>query len=147
MKPNAGRSKDQLDATRPQSASDEVAIRSHIVEASYFTAVEVEQTISLPADMMRKSNIQLLRIVGDSMIGDHLIDGDLVIVEKRDTGRDGELVLAFLRKGGAEVRRFFRDGQQIRLEPTDPSCEAVFLDENDVTIRGVVVGILRKHRG
>jgi repressor LexA len=80
------------------------------------------------------------------MIGDHLLDGDLVIVEKRNTAKDGDLVLACTMNEGTAAKRFFRDGPRIRLEPSNPSYEALLLDENDVIIQGVVVGILRKYR-
>ena len=81
------------------------------------------------------------------MIGDHLLGGDHLIVEKRNTARDGEMVVALTNKGAATLKRFFREGPWIRLEPADASTEAMLLDEKDVAIQGVVLGILRKYRG
>jgi len=129
-----------------EAAASEVSLGGRVGEDSNFAAVVLDETISIPSNVMRKKNIHVLQVSGDSMIADHVIDGDLVIVEKRNTARDGEMVIAFLRNRGAAVKRFYRDGHRIRLEPADPSCEAVFLDENDVAIQGVVVGILRKYR-
>ena len=109
--------------------------------------IEAQSTIPIPADLLRKNNIYVLQVRGDSMIGDHLLDGDHLIVEKRNTARDGEMVVALTNKGAATLKRFFREGPWIRLEPADASTEAMLLDEKDVAIQGVVLGILRKYRG
>ena len=110
-------------------------------------AIEESASIPIPADFLRKNNIYVLQVKGDSMIEDHLLGGDHLIVEKRNTARDGEMVVALTNKGAATLKRFFREGPWIRLEPADASTEAMLLDEKDVAIQGVVLGILRKYRG
>jgi len=118
-----------------------------IAEGPLIETLEGQETIPVLPDLLRKNNIYVLQVNGDSMIGDHVLDGDHLIVEKRNSARDGEMVVALTNKGVATLKRFFREGPRIRLEPADASTEAMLLDEKDVAIQGVVLGILRKYRG
>jgi repressor LexA len=110
-------------------------------------AIEAQKAIPIPAALLRKNNICVLQVKGDSMIGDYVLDGDLLIVERRNAAEDGEMVVALIKNSETTLKRFRRDGGNIRLEQTDASNDAMVLDEKDVAIRGVVVGILRKYRG
>ena len=112
--------------------------------------IEIEEdreTIPISAGLLRKNKIHVLQVKGDSMIGDYVLDGDHVIVERRNAAYDGEMVVALIRNSETTLKRFRRDGHQIRLEQTDASDEAMVFDEEEVAIQGVVVGILRKYRG
>ncbi len=83
-----------------------------------------------------------LEVHGDSMIGDNIQEGDFVIVQKRKQARDGETVVALLEGGEVTLKRFYREGRRIRLQPANPSHEAIIVDR--VEIQGVVVGLWRK---
>jgi repressor LexA len=86
-----------------------------------------------------------LQVRGDSMIGDHICDGDYVIAERRSDPRDGEMVVALLDGGEATLKRFYREGRGVRLQPSNPSVEPLFVDRPErLKIQGVVVGVLRK---
>ena len=110
-------------------------------------SAEDRDTIPISAGLLRKNNIHVLQVNGDSMIADYVLDGDHVIVERRNAARDGEMVVALIKNRETTLKRFHRDGRQIRLEQADTSDEAMVFDEEDVVIQGVVVGILRKYRG
>ena len=84
----------------------------------------------------------VLRVRGDSMIEDNICDGDFVIVEKRETARDGETVVALLEDNEATLKRFYRERNGIRLQPANPAYEPIIT--KNVQIQGVVVGILRR---
>jgi repressor LexA len=79
------------------------------------------------------------------MMEDGVLDGDFVIVEKREHPRNGEMVVALVRNSDVTLKRFHRDRDRIRLEPANPAYKAMILDERDVTIQGVVIGIIRKY--
>jgi repressor LexA len=83
-----------------------------------------------------------LEVRGDSMVEDHIRDGDYVIAERRATAENGETVVALLEDGTATLKRFYREGRRVRLQPANPRMEPIVLDRVDV--QGVVVGIFRK---
>jgi repressor LexA len=110
-------------------------------------AVETEAAIPIRVDLLRKNNIYVLQVKGDSMIGDYVLNGDHLIVEGRNAAKDGEMVVALIRNSETTLKRCRCDGGKIRLEQIDTSDDAMVFDEKDVAILGVVVGILRKYRG
>ncbi len=85
----------------------------------------------------------VLRVTGDSMIEEHIRDGDYVIVEKRSTARNGETVVALLEDGSATLKKFYRENGRIRLQPANPTMSPLYVDA--VRIQGVVIGVLRKY--
>ena len=118
-----------------------------IAEGPLIETLAGQETIPVSSDLLRKNNIYVLRVRGDSMIGDYVFDGDHLIVERRNAAKEGEMVVALIKNSETTLKRFRRDGRQIRLEQTDTSDDAVVFDEKDVAIQGIVVGILRKYRG
>jgi repressor LexA len=82
----------------------------------------------------------VLRVRGDSMIDDGILDGDMVVVRKQDTARDGEIVVARI-EDEATVKRIYRDGGRIRLQPANDAYEPILVDEAHVL--GKVVGVMR----
>ncbi len=105
-------------------------------------AVENPDTISLGDMFASRFGTFALRVRGDSMIEDHITDGDLVIVEQRSTARDGETVVALLPDGAATLKRIYREKNRVRLQPANKSMSPIYVD-SDVTIQGVVIGVLR----
>ena len=85
-----------------------------------------------------------LRIDGDSMKNEGILDGDYVIVERRDSARDGERVVALLKDGETTLKTYFREPDgRIRLQPANESYEPIIVD--DCTIQGVVIGVMRRY--
>jgi repressor LexA len=85
----------------------------------------------------------LLEVRGDSMIGDHIADGDLVLVEPRPSADDGETVVAILPDGETTLKRLYREPNRFRLQPSNPRMEPIYTEELDV--RGVVRGVIRRY--
>ncbi|MHC4079499.1 MAG: transcriptional repressor LexA [Planctomycetota bacterium] len=87
----------------------------------------------------------LLRVRGKSMVDDHIDDGDLVVVERRDTARNGEIVVAILENEEATLKRFYREADgHIRLQPANSSLAPIYPEQ--IEIRGVVRGVVRSFR-
>ncbi len=107
---------------------------------------EISETTLMPADWREQNNIHVLQVKGDSLEADHLRDGDRVIVEKRATPKDGDLVVVRIGNGESTLRRFSVHGAVTGVARPNPAGEVSVLDGKDVTIQGVVVGILRKYR-
>ena len=88
--------------------------------------------------------VYALEVQGESMIEDAIANGDIVLVERRQTAREGETVVAVLPEGDATLKRFYREGKKIRLQPANSEMEPLFTSR--VQLRGVVRGVIRKFR-
>lgn len=100
-------------------------------------------TMVLPEDMLGRGETFVLKVKGDSMIEDHILNGDYIVVEKRDRAENGEIVVALI-GNEATVKRLYREPGRVRLQPSNPTMLPIYVAEGDLRIQGVVVGILRK---
>ena len=101
----------------------------------------IQDYFPLPRDFARREDLFMLRIKGDSMINAGIFDGDLVIVEQEATAKNGEIVVALL-DDEATVKRFYKETNQVRLQPENDRYEPIYA--SDVQILGRVVGLIRK---
>jgi repressor LexA len=109
-------------------------------------AVANPETLSLGDFARSKSNIFVLRVKGDSMIDDHICDGDYILVEGITTAQNGEIVVALIEGTDATLKRFFKEsGSKVRLQPANSQMDPIVLPANDVRIQGRVIGVLRKY--
>ena len=99
-------------------------------------------TIAVAAEMSRDGTAYALRVRGDSMIEDHICDGDLVLVEPAETVQDGEIGVAMLDDGSVTLKRIFREADRVRLQPANAEMDPIYAD--DVRIRGRVTSIMRR---
>jgi repressor LexA len=107
-------------------------------------AVQNPETISL-GDITRSKDVFVLQVKGESMKDEHIVDGDYVLVEKTNTARDGEIVVALLEGSDATLKRIFREGPKIRLQPSNAAMEPIVVAAKSVEIQGRVIGVLRKY--
>lgn len=108
-------------------------------------AIEQEETIELPPSLVGRGDTYVLKVQGNSMIGEHIRDGDYVVVEPRNTANNGETVVALLNGTEATLKKFYHEkGGQIRLQPANPTMVPIYCDSKDLIIQGVVIAILRK---
>jgi repressor LexA len=122
--------------------SDGVPLAGRIAAGSPILEVEDREGINLES-YLGADGCFLLRVEGDSMIEDHVMDGDLVLVERRETARDGEMVVAVVEEE-VTLKRLYREGERIRLQPANGSLEPRVVPAEGVAIRGVVRGVIRR---
>jgi repressor LexA len=84
-----------------------------------------------------------LRVSGNSMIEEHIADGDFVVIKKADQARDGQIVAVRDDEGEATLKKFFRERNRVRLEPANKTMKPIFRD--NVEILGILVGVVRKY--
>jgi len=142
----ANRSIDLPQDRRAESGSVDLPLVGRVAAGKPIQAIEQADAITVPPDMLGKGETFVLQVTGDSMIDSHVIDGDYVLVEKTSRPQDGDTVVALVRGGEATLKRYRRVRDKIWLEPANPAYEPIVVDEADVTIQGIVVGILRKYR-
>jgi repressor LexA len=110
-------------------------------------AVESNETLTVPEDFLpRRGSYFVLRVQGESMIDDHIQDGDYVIVESREEAAQGEMVVALVDGENVTLKRFHHEGTRVRLQPANPNVAPLVLDSDRVKVQGVVVGVMRKYR-
>ena len=106
-----------------------------------------DETIAVPDEILpRRGPNYALKVAGNSMIDEHIVDGDYVVVHGREEAQNGEMVIALVNGSEATVKKFYREtGGWIRLQPANTTMSPMRYQERDVLIQGVVVGIIRKY--
>jgi repressor LexA len=107
-------------------------------------AIQNPETISL-ADFVRSKDVFVLEVSGESMQDEHIMDGDYVLVEKSKTAHNGDIVVALVNGSDATLKRFYREGDNIRLQPSNAKMQPIMVPAAAVEIQGKVIGVLRKY--
>ncbi len=127
----------------PKPVALELPLAGVVAAGKPIEALETTDTLEVPASMVGSGENFVLRVRGDSMIGDGIVDGDYVVVRKQATAENGQTVIALIR-GEATVKRLYRKGRQIELQPANPAMTPIVVeDEESFRIEGVVVGVIR----
>ena len=109
-------------------------------------AIPNPETFSFGDFAQGKGNIYVLRVKGDSMIDDHICNGDYILVEGAETAENGEIVVALTGGTDATLKRFFREPNgKVRLQPANAQMDPIVLPGREVKIQGRVIGVLRKY--
>jgi repressor LexA len=107
-------------------------------------ALENPESISL-ADFTRSKDVYVLQVSGESMQDEHIVNGDYVLVEKTNTARDGEIVVALVNGSDATLKRIYTEGDKVRLQPSNAAMQPIVVPAAGVQIQGRVIGVLRKY--
>jgi repressor LexA len=124
----------------------ELPLLGKVAAGTPIEAIEASETIFVPEDMVGRKETYVLQVRGDSMIDEQIRDGDYVIVENRKTARDGEMVIALLEGDRVTLKKLYREGGgKLRLQPANARMKPIFVDQDDLRVQGVVIGVLRKY--
>ena len=140
---NRSRSIDVLSPRSPRR-SDRLPLLGRIAAGKPVEAVENAESISL-SDMIGSREVFALEVRGDSMRDEHIVNGDFVLVERTNTAREGEIIVALVDGADATLKRFYREGAQIRLQPSNAEMAPIYAPAERVQIQGKVLGMLRKY--
>ena len=119
-------------------------IMGRIAAGQPIEAVENPETISL-ADFVRSKEVFVLEVSGESMQDEAILGGDYVLVEKAKTAHNGDIVVALVDGADATLKRFYREGDNIRLQPSNAAMKPIIVPAPSVQIQGRVIGVLRKY--
>ncbi len=128
-----------------ENRSTKLPMLGNIAAGSPIEAIENREELDLEQLFHSRNGVYVLRVRGESMIEDHLCDGDYVVIERRENARNGEQVVALLDTGEATLKRFYREGGKIRLQPANSTMEPRMVDADRCRIQGVVIGVLRSY--
>lgn len=106
-------------------------------------AVETKEVMAVPQELTRDpANSYVLRVKGDSMIEDGILDGDYVVVQRNPSPKNGDVVVALLSNEYATLKRFYREKNRVRLQPANSTMKPIFT--KDPLIQGVVQAVIRR---
>jgi repressor LexA len=121
----------------------ELPLAGLITAGEPIEAIEEKETIAVPADFVHdNANSYVLKVKGESMIEDGILNGDYVIVERNPSPRNGDVVVALLNNAYATLKKFYRETNRIRLQPANSLMKPIYA--KDPLIQGVVRGVIRK---
>jgi repressor LexA len=131
---------------RSKPPSLEIPLRGRIAAGAPVEAVEQSETLNF-ADFAGGANTYALEVRGNSMIDDHICDGDIILLEKATEARDGDIVVALVAGSDATLKRLYREpGDKVRLQPANSALKPIELPAADVQIQGRLLAVLRKYR-
>jgi repressor LexA len=130
---------------RPMAVSGlELPLVGRIAAGKPIEQVETPETISL-TDFTRAKDVFVLQVMGESMQDEHIMNGDYVLVEKTESAREGEIVVALVNGSETTLKRLYHDGAQIRLQPSNAAMQPIYFPADAVQVQGRVVAVLRKY--
>src|SRR5215813_5310227 len=119
-------------------------VMGRIAAGQPIEAIQNPETISL-ADFVRSKEVFVLEVRGDSMQDEAILNGDYVLVEKAKTAHNGDIVVALVESSDATLKRFYREGDNIRLQPSNVNMKPIVVPAASVDVQGRVIGVLRKY--
>ena len=143
---NRSRSVEPVVDETPAAASVTLPLLGTVAAGAPIEAIEIHESIAVPQELVpRSADAFVLRVRGDSMIDERICDGDYVVVESRAVAREGEKVVALLRGEEATLKTFRPRGRSVVLEPANAALDPIEVPAEDVEIRGVVRGLVRRY--
>jgi repressor LexA len=125
----------------------EVKVLGRIAAGTPLEVVDYEERIPVPRFLLgrvRPDRVYALRVKGDSMIDEHICDGDIALIENRTDARDGEIVVALLiEENQATLKRLYRRGPNVELQPANSQLQQLTLPASQVRVQGIFRGLLR----
>src|SRR6266576_4006531 len=131
---------------RRQDTPLEVPLLGRIAAGAPVEAIAQKETVRF-GDFLGNPDVFALEVRGDSMIEDHICSGDLVLVEKANQAKDGDIVVALIEGTQTTLKRFYREpGDKVRLQPANSSLQPIYVAGRDLEIQGRLLAVLRKYR-
>ncbi|MCW8130797.1 MAG: transcriptional repressor LexA [Planctomycetota bacterium] len=129
---------------REQGNRKTLPLRGSIAAGKPLEAVETSEEVPIGDVFGPSHNTFVLKVKGDSMIEDHIVDGDMIVVEGCESARDGEIVVALLPDGQATLKRYYKENGRIRLQPSNSTMQPIYAE--NVKVQGIYRGLVRKLR-
>lgn len=124
------------------AAMTEVPLLGWITAGQPVEICELDDRVVVPASMVRR-NCYALKVRGHSMVDDNIQDGDIVIIEKRESAENGQSVVAMINGEKVTLKKFYVEKDGIRLQPANPDMPPIWLRNEEVQILGIVTGVIR----
>lgn len=110
-----------------------------------WAAKDITEFIPIPEELSGNEESFMVKVEGDSMIGDHILDGDYAMVNPQQDADNGDIVIALLNQEEVTIKRLYKKDHQVILQPSNPLYKPI--NTKDTIILGKVIGILRRFKG
>ena len=131
-------------ARRPQEAAS-VPLLGRIAAGAPVEAIPNQETLTF-SDFVSQENTFALQVRGESMIDDHICNGDFVLIEKTSQARNGEIVVALVDGSEATLKRYYSEADgQVRLQPANANMAPIYVNPENLQIQGRVLAVMRKY--
>jgi repressor LexA len=143
---NASRSVELVPAGSKVSAV-ELPLLGQVAAGVPIEAIRDNETVTVPEDFLgRGGEHYVLKVKGDSMIDEQIRDGDYIVISAKNTASNGETVVALVRNESATVKKFYRENDgRVRLQPANSTMQPMYYRGHEVTIQGIVIGVMRRY--
>jgi repressor LexA len=128
-----------------EALSPSLPLLGYVAAGRPIEAVSNVEEVSVPESFISHRGGFVLRVRGDSMIDEHIQDGDLVVVQPGQSANSGDMVIALVDGENTTLKKYYREGGMIRLQPANPTVEPILVAEGRLTIQGRVVGVIRRY--
>lgn len=126
------------------AAPPSLPLMGRIAAGRPIESMENPETINF-SDFTRSKDVYVLEVSGDSMQDEHIVEGDYILVERTQVAVNGELVVALVDGAETTLKRIYREGDYIRLQPSNAAMQPITVPAGSVQIQGRVIGVLRKY--
>jgi repressor LexA len=128
-----------------EALSPSLPLLGYVAAGRPIEAVSNVEEVSVPESFISHRGGFVLRVRGDSMIDEHIQNGDLVVVQPGQSANSGDMVIALVDGENTTLKKYYREGGMIRLQPANPTVEPILVAEGRLTIQGRVVGVIRRY--
>jgi repressor LexA len=140
-----GNQKRALTLVEPGPTTTILPLLGRVAAGRPIEAIAHPETVEVPEMLLRGEDNFALRVVGDSMVDEGIRDGDIVIVKRQRDAENGQTVVALI-GDDATIKQYYRHGARVELRPANPRMSPLVVDEGDLQVQGIVVGLIRKFR-
>jgi repressor LexA len=127
----------------PSTPVRELPLFGYIAAGRPLEVETSDEMIAVPEHLTSRGDNYVLKVRGDSMIDDGILDGDLVIIARRERADNGQMVVANV-NGEVTLKRIYSEGERVRLQPANSMMNPIYAAARDVAVQGVVVGLMRR---
>jgi len=143
---HADKRRQRQERAQAPSLAPELPLQGRIAAGQPLEAAENPETLSF-ADFLGSPDVYAVQVHGESMIDDHIMSGDYVLVERTENARDGEIIVALVDGTETTLKRFYREaGGMARLQPANASMQPILVPLNNLRIQGRVLAVHRRYR-
>ncbi len=128
-----------------EAAEEGIPFLGYIAAGQPIEAIPQPESMLVPPQLAPAGSCFVLQVRGESMIEEGIFDGDWVVIEQRETARNGEIVVALIGEGEATLKRIEQRPDRIILHPANRTMQPIICQPDDVRIQGVLVGLMRRY--